>query len=92
MCHISEKNVWRIIEKASLPRKSVGTGSKGRISNLRARGERQLEERLSDFERKGETFPQFGGKCNKPGLFPRPISENSIPLSKFLKILLTTSA
>ena len=66
-------------------------GPKGRLSKLRARGERQLKERLSDFERKGETFPRFGGKCNKPGLFPRRISENSIPLSKFLKILLTTS-
>ena len=29
MCHISRKNVWRIIEKASLPRKSVGTRPKG---------------------------------------------------------------
>ena len=65
--------------------------NKAQRDALRARGERQLKERLSDFERKGETFPQFGGKCNKPGLFPRRISENSIPLSKFLKILLTTS-
>ena len=29
MCHISRKNVWRIIEKASLPRESVGTRLKG---------------------------------------------------------------
>ena len=32
-------------------------GPKGCIFKLSARGERQLKERLSDFERKGETIP-----------------------------------
>ena len=66
-------------------------GPKGRLSKLRARGERQLKEQSSNFERTGETTPQTG-KCNRPGLLPKRISENSILSSKFLKILLTTSA
>ena len=65
-------------------------GPKVCLSKLRARGKRQLKEQISHFERKGKLF-LLTGKCNKPGLFPRHISENSIPLSNFLKILLTTS-
>ena len=71
-------------------------GPKGRLSKLRARGERQLRRAMikrfrEEGRGRGKLFLQTG-KCNKPGLFPRRISENSIPLSKFLKILLTTSA
>ena len=67
-------------------------GPKGRLSKLRERGERQLRRAIKQFLEKGGNLFLQTVKCNKPGLFPRRISKNSIPLSKFLKILLTTSA
>ena len=79
MCHISRKNVWRIIEKASLPRKSVRTRLKGRLSNLRARGERQLKERFSDFGRKGRTFPPDWRKMQQARIIPKTYQREQYP-------------
>ena len=57
MCHISRENVWRIIEKASLPRKTVGTRLKGMPFKLKGKRRRTPERAIKRFERKGETFP-----------------------------------
>ena len=68
-------------------------GPKGRLSKLRARGERQLRRAIKRFREKGETIPpNWKMQQARIILFPRRISENSVTLSKFLKILLTTSA
>ena len=56
MCHIS-RCVDNKKEGLFAKKECKEQGPKGRLSKLRARGERQLKERLSDFERKGETIP-----------------------------------
>ena len=71
MCHNSRENVWSIIKKASLPKKSVrNKAQRDAFLSLGKEAKDSSEEPLSDFEQK------------------RRISKNSIPHSKFLKILL----
>ena len=58
MCHISRENVWSIIKKASLPKKCVR--NKAQRDAFLSYGQGAIhssEERLSDFETKGETIP-----------------------------------
>ena len=54
-------------------------GPKGRLSKLRARGERQLKERLSDFERKGETFPPVWRKMQQARIIPKTYQREQYP-------------
>ena len=54
-------------------------GPKGRLSKLRARGERQLKELLSDFERKGETFPLVWRKMQQARIIPKTYQREQYP-------------
>ena len=56
MCHISRKNVWRIIEKVSLPRKSVGTRFKGTPFQLNGKRRKTAEREIKRFREKGGNF------------------------------------
>ena len=58
MCHISRENVWSIIKKASLPKKSVrNKAQRDAFLSLGKEAKDSSEELLSDFERKRETIP-----------------------------------
>ena len=58
MCHISRENVWSIIKKASLPKKSVrNKAQRDAFLSLGKKAKDSSEELLSDFERKRETIP-----------------------------------
>ena len=70
MCHNSRESVSKKEFKEQ--------GQKGRLSKLRARDERQLKERLSDFERKGETFPP-NWKIQQARIIPKTYQREQYP-------------
>ena len=51
---------------------------KGRLSKLRARGEKQLKERLRDCERKGETIPP-NWKMQQASIIPKTYQRERYP-------------
>ena len=84
MCHISRENVWRIIEKASLQRKSVGTRPKGTPFKLKGKRRRTAERAIKRFERKGETFPPVWRKIATSQDYSQDVSARTVsPILNF---------
>ena len=79
MCHISRENVWRIIEKASLQRKSVGTRPKGTPFKLKGKRRRTAERAIKRFERKGETFPPVWRNMQQARIIPKTYHRERYP-------------
>ena len=79
MCHISRKNVWRIIEKASLPRKSVGTRLKGTHFELKGKRRKTAERAMKRFREKGGNFSSVWRNMQQARIIPKTYQREQYP-------------
>ena len=85
MPHFSKKCVENNREGLFAKKECRKKAQRDAISNLRARGERQLKERLSDFERKGETFPPVWRKMQQARIIPKTYQREEYPAFSIAK-------
>ena len=79
MCHNSRENVWSIIKKASLPKKSVrNKAQRDAFLSLGKEAKDSSEELLSDFERKRETIPP-NWKMEEAWIIPKTYQREQYP-------------
>ena len=78
MCHISRENVCRIIEKASLSRKSVGTRPEGTPFKLKGKRRRTAERAIKWFREKGGNFSSSLEEYATSQDYPQDVSARTV--------------